>query len=238
MTPLIIYGLQRATGIWAFSDPGIYRDFHIWIKGGWFFMELGTIIAAIITLRFIKFPFLMAPLAFALWYMSMDIVPILTSQIYPTWDDREIISLIFGLIMLGSGYFIDRRTKNDFAGWLYIFGAIAFWGGLTFLNTESEFFKFIYFLINIFLIFLSVWLDRKVFIVFGSLGCMGYLGSLSHRIFNNSILFPFVLTLIGVFIIFLAVQYQRNQNKFNENINNLLPAEIKKLLPRFRKHVS
>ncbi len=56
MTPLAIYGLQRWTGYWQGVDPGIYRDFHTWTKGSWFLMELGTIIAGLITLRFVKFP--------------------------------------------------------------------------------------------------------------------------------------------------------------------------------------
>ncbi|HEV2381872.1 MAG TPA: hypothetical protein VG206_19045 [Terriglobia bacterium] len=73
MTPLIIYGLERGTGFWPASDPGVYRDFHQWIRGGWVLMELGTVLTALIALAFVRFPFVTAPIAFALWYMSMDL---------------------------------------------------------------------------------------------------------------------------------------------------------------------
>ncbi|MFM2380049.1 MAG: hypothetical protein RLZZ143_2629 [Cyanobacteriota bacterium] len=71
MTPLAIYGLQRWTGYWQAGYPAIYRDFYTWTKGSWFLMELGTIIAGLITLRFVKFPFLTAPIAFSLWFQGV-----------------------------------------------------------------------------------------------------------------------------------------------------------------------
>jgi hypothetical protein len=77
MTPLAIYGLERLTGIWPQGNPGIYKDYHIWIKGSWFLMEVGTIAAALAVLKYIRFPFLTAPIAFSLWYMSMDLTPLL-----------------------------------------------------------------------------------------------------------------------------------------------------------------
>jgi len=77
MTPLAIYGLERLTGIWPQGDPGVYRGYHMWVKGSWFLMEVGTIIAGLVTLKFIRFPFLTAPIAFTLWYMSMDLTPLL-----------------------------------------------------------------------------------------------------------------------------------------------------------------
>ncbi|MEP6888403.1 MAG: hypothetical protein ABI945_08785 [Nitrospirales bacterium] len=43
-------------------------------------MEVGTILAAAIALRFIRFPFLTAPIAFTLWYMSMDLTPLFFGQ--------------------------------------------------------------------------------------------------------------------------------------------------------------
>ncbi len=43
-------------------------------------MEVGTIPAAAIALRFIRFPFLRTPIAFTLWYMSMDLTPLLFGQ--------------------------------------------------------------------------------------------------------------------------------------------------------------
>lgn len=127
MTPLAIYGLQRWTGYWQAGYPGIYRDFHTWIKGSWFLMELGTIIAGLITLRFVKFPFLTAPIAFSLWYMSMDLTPLLFGENEYTWRLRLWVSFWFGIACLITAYLIDvrqRRSRGDFAFWLYLFGLI------------------------------------------------------------------------------------------------------------------
>jgi len=129
MSPLAIYGVQRWTGYWQAVDPGIYRDFHIWIKGSWFLMELGTIIAGLITLRFVKFPFLTAPIAFSLWYMSMDLTPLLFGENEYTWRLRLWVSFWFGIACLITAYLIDvrqRRSRGDFAFWLYLFGLSMF----------------------------------------------------------------------------------------------------------------
>jgi len=67
MTPLAIFGFQSATGMWVQGAQDDYTDFFQWVKGSWLFMELGTIIAGLITLKFIRFPFLIAPIAFTLW---------------------------------------------------------------------------------------------------------------------------------------------------------------------------
>ena len=77
MTPLAIYGLERSLGVWPQGDPGHYSGFHFWVKGSWFFMEVGTILAGLIAVKFIPFAFLSAPIAFTLWYMSMDLTPLL-----------------------------------------------------------------------------------------------------------------------------------------------------------------
>lgn len=40
LTPVFIYGLQKATGLWPQEVPGAYRDYHALVKGSWFFMEM------------------------------------------------------------------------------------------------------------------------------------------------------------------------------------------------------
>ena len=103
MTPLMIYGLQRWTGWWTHADPGSYAGFHEWIKGGWVWMELGTVVAGTVALRFVRFPFLTAPIAFALWYLSMDLTPVVfgVGDTDFTWTERLRVSLGFGAVNLG-----------------------------------------------------------------------------------------------------------------------------------------
>jgi hypothetical protein len=74
---------------------------------------------------------------------------------------------------------------------------MAFWGGLSLMESDSELRKLLYCLINLGLMFVAVFLERRAFLVFGAMGVFGYLGHLSYSIFKNSMLFPLALTLIG-----------------------------------------
>lgn len=71
LAPVFIYGFQRATGLWPDGDPGDYQNYHAWIKGSWFFMEAGTIVAAVIALRFYRFAFIAFPLALTLFELTV-----------------------------------------------------------------------------------------------------------------------------------------------------------------------
>jgi len=232
MAPLATYGAQRALGLWPQGDPGTYRDYYVWIKGSWIYMEIATIAAGLVAIRLRRFPFLVAPIAFALWFMSMDLAPIVFGRDLG-YQQREWVSLWFGLAVLLASYLADLRTtiRQDFAFWGYLFGLMAFWGGLSLMDSTSEASKFVYCLINLALIVLSVLLRQRSFIVFGALGVLGYLGHLSMRVFENSLLFPIVLTMMGIAIIWLSVIYQRNSRRIAELAHASLPIAVRELIP-------
>jgi hypothetical protein len=231
MTPLAIYGLERATGVWPQGTPGDFQSYHIWIKGSWIVMEVGTIIAGLIALKFIRFPFLTFPIAFSLWYMSMDLTPLILRRPEFSWEERLWVSLCFGMLILLATFLIDRRSREDYAFWGYLFGVMAFWGGLSLMESHSELNKFIYCLINIGLVFLGVFLQRRVFLVFGACGVFGYLGHLSYTVFKDSFLFPMALTILGLAVIFVGVQYQRHRNKIEEVMLAIIPESVRSLRP-------
>lgn len=231
MTPLAVFGIQKMTGLWPDTPPGRYPDYFHWIKGGWFYMEVATIAAGMLALKYIRFPFLTFPVAFALWYMSMDITPLLFGQTHPTGDARSYVSLMFGLVMLLVAYFIDRKTREDYAFWGYLFGMMAFWGGLTTLDITGELWRFMVCLINLFFVVLSALFQRKVFIVFGSIGVFTYLGYLSQKVFADSLMFPFALCLLGGAIMFLGVQYQKHYTQITTKLAERIPPDIRRLLP-------
>ena len=234
MTPLAVYGLQRWAGVWGFDDPGEYRDFHRWIRGGWFAMEIATLGAGLLALRFFRFPFLTAPIAFVLWFLSMDLTPILSGGGFSfTSTLRLEVSLWFGVAMIAGAYCIDRRTEEDYAFWVYLFGLFAFWGGLSLMNSDSEISKFLYCLINVALMWLSIFLGRRAFMVFGALGVFGYVAHLAD-LFEDSFLFPFVLTAIGLLVIFLGIQLKRHGARVGRAIENTMPGWMKRLRPAER----
>ncbi|MBH8578388.1 DUF2157 domain-containing protein [Nostocaceae cyanobacterium CENA369] len=235
MAPLAIYGLQRWTGFWTQGDPGTYRDYYIWIKGSWFLMELGTIIAGLIAIKFVRFPFLTAPIAFSLYFMSMDITPILFGEANFNWKQRLLVSMWFGIACLIVAYLVDIRTRRrdgDFAFWLYLFGLLAFWFGLSFTGDSNELQLFIYCLINLGLIALSVLLKRKVFIIFGAIGVFAYLGHLAYSVFQDAVLFPVALTVVGICIIYLGILYEKNSKAIERFFESIIPEILRQILPR------
>jgi len=235
ITPLAVYGLERMLGLWPDDDPGRYRDFHVYVRGGWLWMELETVLAGLLALKFVRFPFLTAPIAFVLWYLSMDLAPFLFGRDL-LGNEREWISVAVGAVMLLVGYLIDRRTREDFAFWLYLFGLLAFWGGFSAMSSDSELRKALYLLLNLGLIGVSVLLERRAFLVFGALGVFGYLSYESWHTFQDSMAFPFALSAIGLLILFSAVKYARNRAAIDERLNAYVPAWLERRLPRARNH--
>ena len=151
LTPLAIYGIQQGLGIWP--DESVYREYHKYVKWNWLYMELGTLVVGIIMAWRYRYPFLIMPIAVTLWYMTMDITAIIAEGDI-TWELRKLVSMYSGLLVVGLAFWVDFRSRNkaDYAFWLYLFGVIAFWSGLTLQESDSELSKFLYFLINLVLI--------------------------------------------------------------------------------------
>jgi hypothetical protein len=229
MVPLAIFFAQMALGYWAENRP--YRDYHAYIDGRWLMMEFGTLAIGAILLWRYRFPFMLMPIAVTLWYMSMDLVPFLFGD-WRNWEIRYFISLWFGLCMVLVAFWVDLRSRfsRDYAFWLYIFGVMTFWGGLSLLKSDSELNKFLYCMINLGMILIGAVLGRRVFAVFGGLGVAGYLGYLSWRVFKDSLLFPFVLSAIGLGIIWLGVIWQRREGEWSQQLRALLPEALRELI--------
>src|SRR5262249_33577713 len=159
------------------------------------------VVAGIVALRFYRFPFIVAIIAFALWFMSMDLAPWVVGTEYSDWDTRHKVSMAFGLAMLAVAWIVDWRGRSgDFAFWLHLFGLLAFWGALTDSSSSSEAAKAIYCALNVGLLLISVMLMRRAYAVFGAMGVSIYLAHLADVVFRDSLMFPFALSLIGVVV--------------------------------------
>jgi hypothetical protein len=227
MAPLLIFGLQSLAG----HEPGVeqnYHDFYVWVRSSWLPMEMGTIAAGLLALAFFPFPFLVMIVAFALWFMSMDLTPWLVDPENFTWRQRANVSMLFGLAMLAIAWLVDlkRWKSGDFAYWLHLFGLMAFWGGLTAQHSDDEFGKAIYCVVNLGLIFLGLFLMRRAYAVFGGVGVTLYLGHLAEEVFKDSILFPFALSGIGVLVIGAGLLFHRYGRKLEALIGRTLPASL------------
>lgn len=244
MAPLAVYGIQSQTNLWgAGGDPGAYQDFFNWSGSSWIYMELATLIAAGVALRFFPFPFIVAIAGVAAWFLSMDAGAWASGNdnfVNNSWADNQSISLGFGIAMLVLAWVMDRRSyKNgDFAFWLHLFGLMIFWGAVSAFDSDSALAKSLYCLLNIGLIGLSLFLMRPVYAVFGALGVTAYLGDLSYNVFEGSLYFPFALSLIGVGIIALGLVYHRQRTVCAAWLAAHLPLPIQKLRPLHARRIA
>ncbi len=229
LTPLAIYGLQQALGLWP--DASAYREYHQYIKWHWLYMEFGTLAAGAVMAWKYRYPFLIMPIAVTLWYMSMDLAAMLAGG-RPDFELRSLVSMYFGLLIVLLAFWVDVRARKtaDYAFWLYIFGVMAFWGGMTAQHSDSELSKFIYLCVNLIMTGVGVVLVRRVFVVFGAVGISIYLGHLAANVFKDSWLFPVALTAIGLLIIYLGVLWQKHEQAITGRVRSMLPGQLRELL--------
>jgi len=215
LVPLATYTVEDMLGLWPVGYPGSYARFYPWIHGSWIVMELATIVGACIALLFVRFGFLVAPLAFSCWFLSMDLAALCMRVNHLTWRQHEWVSAAVGLATIATGFGLGRtlgRKKThseDFSFWCYLFGLLAFWGGLCSLARTLGIPWVSYALISVGLMAVGVAVRRVTFLVFGALGTWDYVAHLAYDIFRNSVLFPFALAGIGLGMILTTVWAQQ-----------------------------
>lgn len=229
LTPLAVYGLQQGLGIWP--DDSVYREYHQYVRWHWIYMELATLAVGVIIAWKYQSPFSIMPIAVTLWYLSMDIAVMITG-IKPDLEFRAMGSMYFGCLMIALAFWVDVRSRKtfDYAFWLYIFGVLTFWGGMTSQDSGSEINKFIYFCINLLMIGIGAALVRRVFVIFGAIGCAMYVGYLASEVFENEWFFAFSLTAIGLIIIYCGVLWEKNERHITAKARSVLPLALRELL--------
>lgn len=235
LVPLALWCVQNLLGLWPEGGSRAFSRYHTHIDWRWMTLEFGTLAAAAVMLWRYKLPFMVMPVAVTLWYMSMDVANGLMQNAGWDYQFMRDVSLVFGLGTCAMAMWVDMRTRlsrapewrQDFAFWLYLFGAIMFWGSLSLRDSSNELGKFLYALLNIGLVLFGAAIGRRVFTVFGALGVAGYLGYLSHRVFQNSLMFPFALTLLGLGVVWLGVKWQRNEAAINASLSRWVPEGLR-----------
>lgn len=238
LAPLAVYGIEAALGHW--ENGSRYSDYHQYVDWRWLFMELATLAVSAVMLWRYRLPFMTMPLAVTLWYMSMDVAEWVLMGLQAThrdwegdWLLRKWVSVGFGLAMLALALVVDLRSRHargDYGFWLYLFGLLAFWGGLSSMDSNSELGKFIYCLINLGLVFAGAVLARRAFAVFGGLGIAGYLGHLAHVVFPDSLAFAFVLSLLGLAVVFAGVWWNKHGEALGARWRRKLSPQLAELI--------
>ena len=181
MVPFLVYCFQRALKWWPKEDPGVFQGFRTHVRSGWVVMEIATIVTGALYLYMdVHFPFLLFPIAWMLWFLSMDLAPFLPEW-YRGWrgmfEARRLLSVVFGLAMMIVGRLLEVRLGSDpdFGFWLYLFGLLAFWVAVTFDFPEYNLHGSLYLLLNIALFLVGSHLNRSTFHVFSTLGVSVYI---------------------------------------------------------------
>ena len=236
LVPLIVWCVQNALGLWPSGGSNAYSSYHTHINWRWITLELATLAAGVVLLWRYRLPFMVMPIAVTLWYMSMDVAHGLWNDVgHWDWQFTRDVSLVFGIATVFIAVWVDVRCRKalelvwrqDFAFWLYLFGTLMFWGGLSLRDSGSELGKAGYCLINLLLVFGGAALGRRVFTVFGGLGVAIYLGHLSYKVFGGSAWFPFVLTLLGLGVVWLGIWWQRHEAQIQSRLDRFVPAALR-----------
>lgn len=231
LVPLVVWCVQNLLGLWPPGGEVRFSAYNTSVDWRWLTLEFATLAAGAAMLWRCQFPFMVMPLAVTLWYMGMDVSLFLMQKDGFDWEFPRDVSLVFGIATCALAFWVDLRSRRstragarqDFAFWLYLFGAIMFWVALSLHNSDNEWSKFAYSLINLALVLGGAAINRRVFTVLGALGVAGYLAYLAHRVFQNSLLFPFALTLLGLGFMALGVWWQRHEASLHARVLRHFP---------------
>lgn len=242
LVPLATWSAQRGLGLWPEGGPERLALYHAVIDWRWVTLELATLAAAAVALQRLRYPFLMMPVAVTLWYTSMDLARLLAApEPAQAWAFQRDFSMFFGLAMTLLAFWIDARSRSaqayvaggrrDWSFWLYWLGMLTFWAALSARPSASELDKALYALLNLGFVFAGVLLARRVFTLCGGLGIAGYLGHLSWRVFEGSLLFPLVLSAIGLAVVAAGVWWSRRERAIHDALWRQLPPALRAWLP-------
>lgn len=232
MVPIAAFSVEQMAGMWT-SVASAERDMPP-IRN--LIMEMSTVVAALVAIRFVRFPFLGLPVAFSLWLATMDMVRLVAGVDGLSWQAQEQLTVAFGAVMIVAAFVVDKLMKEDFAMWGYFFGATALWGalGALYFVDGSEGTRLGWAIMNLAMLPVAVLLRRSVFMVYGGLGLLGYLAYLTFSVFANSPFFPAYLTVLGLCVIFAGVWYHRKQRSIETAMLKFLPEGLRKALPQPR----
>ncbi len=154
------------------------------------------------------------------------LVNLLTGQNLTYQDSEKVLQYTFlveGLAWMLIGYYLKNSLFKAITGTLYGFGVLAFLGSAMALGgwspNQNAFWELVYPLLVFGVIFLSVYVKSKSFLVFGSLFLIGYILKLTGEYFSSGLGWPLALVLAGLAI--MGVGYwavKLNKQYFAEKV--------------------
>ena len=214
MVPFAVYHMERTLNLWPDKDPGNFVGFTQWVRPGWVAMEIAAVAVGVAYLYAVRFPFLLFPVSFCLWYLSMDLTPL-----WPGFDRlpyrearllRVRVSVAMGILMMLLGYAQEASLGSDpdVGFWLYFFGLLTFFVAVFLHHPTSDVGGSLYLLVSMCLVLIGSRLERTTFQVFGTLGVVEYTGSLVSVVIEppRSLGLWLLKALVGVALLSEAVR--------------------------------
>jgi hypothetical protein len=206
MTPLVAWSLLSLTGQWDLFPLSTKWDQLRWLP-----IELATILAALIALRYVRFGVLALPIAAALVAFGVHSVGLFFDlQLANALGGR--LPLLLAFVLLTIGYTLDVRTTDgeDYAVWFYLAGlgtlAVAIAG---FWEESSGMTAHVMLAGSVILALAAVRLGRRIPLLAAFIGFVTYLAYLAFDVFKTALEFPVALATVGMVVILAAVGLQR-----------------------------
>lgn len=222
LTPLMVYSLQSALHFLP-ADLKNYQKFYRLVDGAWLPLEIISLLVGWLLFNKFRFGFILFPVAILLWFTSMDVYQFAVHQDLSA-NGGALFSMLFGLaeiliILRWDWPASHARAQKLF--WLYFAAAVNFWGGLTTLWSDLHF-NLIYAMVNVLLLFTSVFLQRRIFAVCGVIGIF----SLISLLVSGSSIFPFILVFLGFLLIYLARVWSKFEVKIVSHYQKYIPRRF------------
>jgi hypothetical protein len=228
IVPLGVYTLLRVLNLWPDSaDAASYQAFYRTIDAAWLLLEVASIAVTLAVIWLTRFPLLTLLLAFWSWYLSMDRTELIAGHDDFAWGPPEwTVGALVGVAMLALGAWQQHRHGGqDWSRWFYLFGHVALLGNLAALALGDDLLPGVLFLaVYVGFVVASVWLQSRMFLVFGAIGCYAYVAKLAFDVFDRSLGFTLVLGIVGLLIVLATVAYERYVQPWLEQRFHARPA--------------
>jgi hypothetical protein len=235
MFPFVIAALEQILGLWP-DNIALFQGYHFWAYGSWLMIELTTIGAGCIAVALTRCPFIIIPVLLSLWHFSMDLSSIIARQHYAEDSSSQIGSMIFSIVLLAVSFIADRRTREDYSFWGYLFGCFALIAGISSMELSPSVQIFGVILFTVIFFTAAFFLERRLLFIMGSFSLFAVVSFFLTKIFTDATVLFFCLSAFGAAQLSVFFLYLRKENDLFRSFENKIPGFLRKKKPYYRSY--
>lgn len=204
--PLFVYTLYRLVGWWPeHPDRPSSQDTTSQLMA----LDFGitALIAAVLAFR-LRLPFMLLLAGGAGWMAWIQVV----DQIWRTeGEDPVLQTSLYGFALVALGFVVTWLGRRQYAFWLFLVGlAVSFlFVGIDAFDDALGAAGLLFLVMTLAAIGVSLWLEFRVFLLFGAIGFYGWVSALIVETFGGSRPVAFALIVLGAAIVVLGISWQR-----------------------------